>query len=54
MLRKRGRKPSGDGPGCVVPVRLNETLLHEIDERTEHDKLTRSELIRAARHAYVA
>lgn len=26
-LRKRGRKPVGDGPGQVIPVRLDKTLL---------------------------
>ena len=26
-LRKRGRKPVGDGPGQVIPVRLDKTFL---------------------------
>lgn len=54
QLRKRGRKPLGDGPARVVPVRLDNTLLHALDERAEQDHLTRSELIRAALRAYVA
>lgn len=54
QLRKRGRKPLGDGPARVVPVRLDGTLLHAVDERAEHDHITRSELIRAAIRAYVA
>ena len=53
-LRKRGRRPHGDGPARVVPVRLDDTLLNALDERAEHDRVTRSELIRAALRAYVA
>lgn len=54
QLRKRGRKPAGDGPGQVVPVRIDATLLAAITERAEHDHVSRSELIRAALRAYVA
>lgn len=54
QLRKRGRKPMGDGPARVVPVRLDDTLLSALDERAERDHTTRSELIRAALRAYVA
>ena len=54
QLRKRGRKPMGDGPARVVPVRLDDTLLSALDQRAEHDHLSRSELIRAAIRAYVA
>ena len=53
-LRKRGRRPLGDGPARVVPVRLDDTLLNAVDERAEHDHVTRSEFIRAALRAYVA
>lgn len=53
-LRKRGRKPMGDGPARVVPVRVDDTLLSALDQRAEHDHLSRSELIRAAIRAYVA
>jgi metal-responsive CopG/Arc/MetJ family transcriptional regulator len=38
----------------VVPVRLDDTLLSALDERAEHEHITRSELIRAAIRAYVA
>lgn len=54
QLRKRGRKPVGDGPARVVPVRLDDTLLSALDERAEQERTTRSELIRAAIRAYVA
>lgn len=53
-LRKRGRKPVGDGPGRVVPVRIDETLLTALANRAEHDHVSRSEAIRAAIRAYVA
>ena len=48
QLRKRGRKPLGDGPARVAPVRLDDNLLNALDERAERDHTTRSELIRAA------
>lgn len=54
QLRKRGRKPAGDGPGQVVPVRIDETLLTALADRAEHDHVSRSEAIRAAIRAYVA
>ena len=54
QLGKRGRKPMGDGPARVVPVRVDDTLLSALDQRAEHDHLSRSELIRAAIRAYVA
>lgn len=53
-LRKRGRKPLGDGPGQVVPVRIDETLLAALSKRAESEHLSRSEVIRAAIRAYVA
>lgn len=53
-LRKRGRKPNGDGPGQVVPVRIDATLLAALAERAERDHVSRSEAIRAAIRAYVA
>lgn len=54
VLRKRGRKSVGDGPGRVVPVRIDGTLLDALDDRAEHDHVSRSEIIRAAIRAYVA
>lgn len=53
QLRKRGRRPVGDGPGQVVPVRIDETLLSALTERAEKDHVSRSEAIRAAIRAYV-
>ncbi len=53
-LRRRGRKPIGDGPAKVVPVRLDDTTLAAVDERARQDHVTRSEAIRAAIRAYVA
>jgi hypothetical protein len=53
-LKKRGRKPLGDGPAQVVPVRLDEALLAAVAERAERDHVSRSEAIRAAIRAYVA
>lgn len=54
VLLKRGRKPVGDGAARVVPVRLDDSLLSALDERAEHDHVSRSEIIRAALRAYVA
>ena len=54
QLRRRGRKPIGDGPAKVVPVRLDDTMLAAVDERARQDQVTRSETIRAAIRAYVA
>lgn len=53
QLRRRGRKPAGNGPGRVIPVRLDETLLHSLEELAQRDNLSRSEAIRAAIRAYV-
>ncbi len=50
----RGRKPAGDGPGRVVPVRLDEALLAALGDRADRDHVSRSEAIRAAIRAYVA
>ncbi|KGN37084.1 ribbon-helix-helix domain-containing protein [Knoellia subterranea] len=54
VLRKRGRKPLGDGPARVVPVRLDDTLLSALDARAAREHISRSELIRAALRDYVA
>lgn len=53
-LKKRGRKPLGEGPAQVVPVRLDDALLAAVVERAERDHVSRSEAIRAAIRAYVA
>lgn len=53
-LRKRDRSPLGDGPGTVVPVQLDDTLLAALTERADRERLSRSEAIQAAIRAYVA
>lgn len=52
-LRKRGRRPIGDGPSDVVPVRIDAALLQALVERAERDQVSRSEAIRAAIRAWV-
>jgi hypothetical protein len=54
QLRKRGRKPIGDGPARVVPVRIDAALLAALTERAERAHVSRSEAIRAAIRSYVA
>lgn len=48
QLRKRGRKPIGDGASEVVPVRMDQTLLDALAARAERENVSRSEAIRAA------
>ena len=52
-VKKRGRRPSGDGPARVVPVRLDDTLLSALDARAESEHATRSSIIRDAIRTYV-
>ena len=52
-LRKRGRRPAGDGPGAVIAVRMDEALLSELTDRAEREHVTRSEAIRAAVRAWI-
>lgn len=47
-LRGRGRPRLGDGPSTVIPVRMDEGLLGALNEKAEHDGITRSEAIREA------
>jgi hypothetical protein len=54
QLRRRGRRPMGDGPARVVPVRIDDALLAALTERAERDHVSRSEAIRAAIRSYVA
>lgn len=54
QLRKRGRKPKGDGPARVVPIRLDDSLLAALDDRADKERVSRSDVIRAAIRAYVA
>lgn len=53
QLRKRGRKPLGDGPSDVVPVRIDAELLQALAERADREQVSRSEAIRAAIRAWV-
>ena len=53
QLRRRGRRPVGDGPGQVVPVRIDAKLLAALTDRAERDHVSRSEAIRAAIRSYV-
>lgn len=50
---RRGRPPVGDGPGAVVPVRLDAATLAALTARAEAEGITtRSEAIRAAVRAW--
>lgn len=52
-LRRRGRPPAGDGPGEVVPARLDASTLAALDRRAKDEGLAnRSEAIRAAVRAW--
>lgn len=53
-LRKRGRRPLGNGPTHIVPVRIDGDLLAALTERADHDHVSRSEAIRKAIRNYVA
>lgn len=52
-LRKRGRPTVGDGPGAVVPVRMDAALLEALNARAEQNRVSRSEAIRAAVRAWI-
>ena len=54
VLKKRGRRPIGDGAARVVPVRMDESLAAAVDQRAEKDGTSRSEIIRSAIRAFVA
>ena len=54
VLKKRGRRPIGDGAARVVPVRLDDSLVAAVDQRAEKDGTSRSEIIRSAVRAFVA
>ncbi|AXY49229.1 ribbon-helix-helix domain-containing protein [Rhodococcus ruber] len=51
-LRKRGRPTIGEGPGTVVPVRMDEALLKALNARAEQEHVSRSEAIREAIRAW--
>ena len=54
VLKKRGRRPIGDGAARVVPVRIDDSLVAAVDQRAEKDGTSRSEIIRSAVRAFVA
>jgi len=54
VLKKRGRRPIGDGAARVVPVRMDDSLVAAVDQRAEEDGPSRSEIIRSAVRAFVA
>ncbi len=52
-LRRRGRPTVGDGPGTVVTVRLDASMLAALHKRAQAEGLTnRSEAIREAVRAW--
>ena len=53
VLKKRGRRPIGDGAARVVPVRMDDSLVAAVDQRAEEDGTSRSEIIRSAVRAFV-
>lgn len=52
-LRKRGRPTIGEGPGTVVPVRMDEALLKALNARADREHVSRSEAIREAIRAWI-
>jgi len=54
VLRKRGRRPKGDGAARVIPVRMDDSLVAAVDQRAQKDGTSRSEIIRSAVRAFVA
>ena len=54
VLKKRGRRPIGDGAARVVPVRMDDSLVAAVDQRAEKDGTSRSEIIHSAVRAFVA
>ena len=54
VLKKRGRRPIGDGAARVVPVRMDDSLVAAVDQRAVKDGTSRSEIIRSAVRAFVA
>lgn len=53
QLRKRGRRPAGNGPGKVVTVRLDSDLRQAVEARAVRDHKNDSEVIRDALRAWV-
>jgi predicted transcriptional regulator len=53
VLRRRGRRPLGEGESAVVPVRMEPALLDALATRAKREHVTRSEAIRAAVRAWI-
>lgn len=53
QLSKRGRRPTGNGPGKVVTVRLDADLRQAVEARAVRDHKNDSEVIRDALRAWV-
>ena len=54
LKRGRGRPALGDGPAEIVPVRIDRELVEALDACAEHERSTRSEIIRKALREYVS
>lgn len=48
ILTKRGRKTRGVGPSRVIPVRLTEAEVQQLDTYAANQGMTRSDAIRLA------
>lgn len=48
ILTKRGRKTRGVGPSKVIPVRLTDAEIQQLDTYASRQGLTRSDVIRLA------
>lgn len=48
VLTKRGRKTRGEGPSKVIPVRLTESEIEQLDTYASQRGMTRSDVIRIA------
>jgi predicted transcriptional regulator len=53
QLRRRGRRPAGNGPGKVVTVRLDSDLRQAVEARAARDHKNDSEVIRDALRAWL-
>lgn len=53
QLRKRGRRPVGDGPGEMIAVRMDKALLAQLTARAGREHVSRSEAIRAGVRAWI-
>jgi hypothetical protein len=54
FIRLPGRPMMGRSVAKVVPVRLDDEVVHSLDSRAKRDDITRSEVIRRAIAVYLA